>query len=336
MSLIVIWNTQSLNQSDITLCFAQILVTYLSDFSIKALALALITYKLEPYFRAHIIIRLPRMKKLIIPILSAVSIFSAQLVYAMDTELVSRIETAMQGDHRSDKNKARNNYRHPVETLTFFGLKADMTVLEIAPGGGWYTEVIAPAMRDTGVYVAGSYDVQVEEQPKYRYRQHTALLNQITDQPDLYGQIKVANYSPPQSRNLWQERSVDMVLTFRSSHGWVRDGLIDDVYSDFFRVVKPGGVLGVVQHRAPADGDPLPWAKKGYVPESTVIQAAEKAGFVLDGKSEINANPKDLKDHEEGVWRLPPTLALGNKDREKYLAIGESDRMTLRFIKPAE
>jgi predicted methyltransferase len=209
-----------------------------------------------------------------------------------------------------------------------------MSVLEIGPGGGWYTEVIAPAMRDTGVYIAGSYDIEVEGQPKYRYRQHQSLLTNIKDQSELYGQIKVATYSPPESKNLWQENSVDMVLTFRSSHGWVRNGLIDDVYADFFKVVKPGGVLGVVQHRAPADGDAVSWAKKGYVPESRVIQAAENAGFVLEGKSEVNANPKDLKDHEEGVWRLPPTLSLGDKDRETYMSIGESDRMTLRFVKP--
>jgi len=274
------------------------------------------------------------MKKLIVPIFSFMAVFSAQFVSAMEEDLVTRIETAMQGDHRSDKNKARNQYRHPIETLSFFGLKADMTVLEIAPGGGWYTEVIAPAMRDTGVYVAGSYDVTVEGQPKYRYRQHKALLNRISTQSELYGQIQVATYSPPQSRDLWQENSVDMVLTFRSSHGWVREGMIDDVYSDFYKVVKPGGTLGVVQHRAPSDGDALEWSRKGYVPESRIIQAAEKAGFVLSDKSEVNANPEDSKDHQEGVWTLPPTLALGDEDREKYLAIGESDRMTLKFTKP--
>ncbi|MGK0374397.1 MAG: putative methyltransferase [Arenicella sp.] len=274
------------------------------------------------------------MKKFITPVLIAVSIFSAQLVSAMDADLIARLEVAANGDHRSDKNKDRNQYRHPIDTLAFFGLEPNMTVLEIGPGGGWYTEVLAPAMRDTGVYIAGSYDIEVEGQPKYRYRQHQSLLTNIKDQPELYGQIKVASYSPPESRNLWQENSVDMVITFRSSHGWVRQGMIDEVYSDFFKVVKPGGVLGVVQHRAPADGDAIAWAKKGYVPEARVIQAAEKAGFILDAKSEVNANVKDLKDHDEGVWRLPPTLGLGEQDREKYMAIGESDRMTLRFKKP--
>jgi len=274
------------------------------------------------------------MSKLVVTLLFVLAISSSQLVLAMDAELISRIETAMHGDHRSDKNKARNKYRNPVGTLAFFGLKPTMTVLEIAPGGGWYTEIIAPAMRDTGVYIAGSYDVAIEGQPKYRYRQHQALLAQIADQPELYGKIKVASYSPPESTNLWQKDSVDMLLTFRSSHGWVRQGMVDDVYSHFFKVVKPGGILGVVQHRAPEGGDAVEWAKKGYVPELRIIEAAEKAGFVLEAKSEINANSRDLKDHDEGVWRLPPTFGLGDKDREKYAAVGESDRMTLRFVKP--
>ena len=276
------------------------------------------------------------MKKSLISILLAASIVSSAGASAMSENLMAKLEVSSQGDHRSDKNKARNKYRHPIATLSFFGLKEDMTVLEIAPGGGWYTEVLAPAMRDTGVYIAGSYDTKVKDQPKYRYGQHDALLKQIKDQSELYDQIKVATYSPPESRALWEHNSVDLVLTFRSSHGWVRGGIIDDVYSDFFKVVKPGGTLGVVQHRAPEGGDVLEWAKKGYVPESRIIQAAEKAGFVLDAKSDINANPKDLKDHEKGVWRLPPTLSLGDQDRDNYLRIGESDRMTLRFKKPAK
>lgn len=276
------------------------------------------------------------MKKSLISILLTASIVSSAGASAMSENLMAKLEVSSQGDHRSDKNKARNKYRHPIATLSFFGLKEGMTVLEIAPGGGWYTEVLAPAMRDTGVYIAGSYDSKVKDQPKYRYRQHDALLKQIKEQTELYDQIKVATYSPPESRALWEHNSVDLVLTFRSSHGWVRGGIIDDVYSDFFKVVKPGGTLGVVQHRAPEGGDVLEWAKKGYVPESRIIQAAEKAGFVLDAKSDINANPKDLKDHEKGVWRLPPTLSLGDQDRDNYLSIGESDRMTLRFKKPVK
>jgi len=268
-------------------------------------------------------------------LLSAGLLFSVNTL-AMDATLIGKLEGAMHGDHRSDANKVRNQYRNPISTLAFFGLEPGMTVLEIAPGGGWYTEVIAPAMHDNGRYIAGSYDVSVEGQPQYRYRQHKALLNNIETKPDLYGKIEVASYSPPTSRKLWEADSVDMVLTFRSSHGWTREGMIDDIYSDFFKVVKPGGVLGVVQHRAPENDDAVAWAKKGYVSEARIIAAASKAGFVLDAKSEINANPADTKDHSEGVWTLPPVLALKDKDREKYLAIGESDRMTLRFKKPAK
>lgn len=270
-------------------------------------------------------------------LLAALTLFAFSPVsQSMDAALVAKIEQSMTGEHRSDKNIARNEYRHPLETLKFFGLEAGMTVLEIAPGGGWYTEILAPSMRDTGVYVAGSYDVSVADQPKYRYRQHQALLKNISEEPDLYGQIKVATYSPPKSRDLWEADAVDMVLTFRSSHGWLRSGIIEDVYADFYKVVKPGGVLGIVQHRAPEEGDPVEWAKKGYVSEASVITAAEKAGFELVAKSEVNANSKDLKDHDRGVWRLPPTLALGDENRDTYLAIGESDRMTLKFRKPSE
>ncbi len=253
---------------------------------------------------------------------------------ASASSLTNKLETAMVGEHRSDKNIARNEFRNPVETMNFFGLAEGMTVLEIAPGGGWYSEILAPALKDSGTYIAGSYDVGVPDQPKYRYRQHKALLDRIENQAELYGAVKVATYSPPESRDLWEADAVDLVVTFRSSHGWTREGIIDDVYSDFFKVLKPGGVLGVVQHRAPANEDPVAWAKKGYVSEDYIIAVAEKAGFVLDGKSEINANDKDLKDHDRGVWRLPPTLALGDEDRSKYLEIGESDRMTLRFKKP--
>ncbi|MEM7359642.1 MAG: methyltransferase [Pseudomonadota bacterium] len=275
------------------------------------------------------------MNKITLSLAFLIAVFSTPVSYALDADFAAKLKAASEGEHRSDKNKARNKYRNPIETMEFFGLKPDMTIMEIAPGGGWYSEVLAPSMRDTGVFIAGSYDPDVEGQPKYRYRQHKALLEKIEKQADVYGQVQVATYSPPESRDLWESDSVDMVLTFRSSHGWTRTGLIDDIYSDFYKVLKPGGVLGVVQHRAPEGGDAVEWAKKGYVPESRIIEAAEKAGFTLDAKSEVNANPKDLKDHDSGVWRLPPTLTLGDEDREKYLEIGESDRMTLRFVKAA-
>ena len=254
---------------------------------------------------------------------------------AQTADIEAALTAAIAGEHRSEKNKARDAYRNPLETLTFFGLTPEMTVLEIAPGGGWYQDILAPALRDTGTYIAGSYDPDVADQPSYRYRQHDRLLERIKQQSDLFGQIEVATYSPPESRDLWKTDSVDLVVTFRSSHGWTREGLIDDIYSDFFKVTKPGGALGVVQHRAPENEDAVAWAKKGYVSEARIIQAAESAGYVLEARAEINANPKDKKDHERGVWRLPPTLALGDEDREYYMSVGESDRMTLLFRKPA-
>lgn len=242
------------------------------------------------------------------------------------------LETIVAGEHRSEANRARDQYRHPVETLCFFGIKPTMTVIEISPGGGWYTDILGPYLRDHGQYVAASYDVDVPDQPAYRYRQHKALLERFAASPDLYN-AEIVRFSPPDSIDLGAADSADMVLTFRNAHGWAGSDLTGQVMAAFFEVLKPGGVLGLVQHRAPEGADPK--AGNGYVPEAYVIEMAEAAGFKLDASSQINANPKDTRDHPEGVWTLPPSLELGDKDREKYLAIGESDRMTLRFVKPA-
>jgi len=256
-------------------------------------------------------------------------------VLAHDLSVAARVEAAMHGEHRSEQNQARNRYRHPVGTLEFLGLEDGMSVIEITPGGGWYSEILAPVMRDHGQYIAASYDMDVEGQPEYRYPQHERLLKKFAERPKVYDQVKIATYSPPQSTKLAAPGSADMVLTFRNSHGWVRDDLAADIYADFFKVLKPGGILGVVQHRAPENQEPKQWARKGYVSEATIINIAEKAGFVLAGKSEVNANSADHKDYDQGVWTLPPSFRLGEQDQEEYRAIGESDRMTLKFQKPA-
>lgn len=269
--------------------------------------------------------------KMICVIASLLFTFS---VHAEPLSMTAKIEAAMFADHRSDANQSRNRYRHPVGTMDFFGLKNGMSVIEISPGGGWYTEILAPALRDDGLYIAASYDVDVPDQPEYRYRQHENMLKRFSEQADLYNQVKVAHYTPPTSTDLGAAGSADLVLTFRNSHGWVRDGLAEGIYADFFKVLKPGGVLGVVQHRAPDNNNDIEWARKGYVSESKIIEVAEKAGFKLEAKSEVNANPNDRKDYEQGVWTLPPSLRLGEDNQAKYLAIGESDRMTLRFRKP--
>lgn len=236
------------------------------------------------------------------------------------------------GPQRSPAHIARNTARHPLATLEFFGLERDMTVLEALPGGLWYGEIIAPYVREEGQYIAASYDVTLPGRPDYQARLHEAMVARFAAEPETFGDAQIATLSPPQSVDLGPPGSVDMVLTFRNTHGWVRDGVEDEVLAAFYEVLKPGGVLGIVQHRAGPRSDPEAFI--GYLPEDRVIAAAEAAGFELEARSEINANPRDTADHPKGVWTLPPSLRLGEEDRERYEAIGESDRMTLRFRKP--
>ena len=280
------------------------------------------------------------MKRMIAAISLAALCSSA---WAGDMPIDSRIEKAMNGEHRSEQNIARNSYRHPLETLTFFGLEDGMTVMEIWPGGGWYAEILAPVLNGHGQYVAASYDMDVPDQPAYRYRMHKAMLETWSENPDVWGTPGVVEFSPPESGSLGEADSMDMVLTFRNTHGWVNDGVAKSIYQEFARVLKPGGVLGVVQHRADDGTDPKVSAKTGYVSEEAVIAMAEAAGLELEARSEVNANPKDTKDHEYGVWTLPPSLRMcrdiedGKAKTEcemKWQSVGESDRMTLKFRKP--
>ena len=233
---------------------------------------------------------------------------------------------------RSPEHIARNAYRHPVETLAFFGLTDDMTVIEALPGELWYTEILAPVLHDHGKLIAASFDMNAKGIVDYQRKAHELLVGRIANEPAIFGEVTIAELSPPDGIDLGPPGSADMVVTFRSTHGWQNGGVADAVYKAFFDVLKPGGVLGIEQHRAGPKTNLE--AFSGYVPEETVIAIAERAGFILEARSEINANPKDTADHSAGVWTLPPTLRLGDQDREKYLAIGESDRMTLRFRKP--
>jgi predicted methyltransferase len=268
--------------------------------------------------------------------ISALMILVAGPVVGSEQSMPERIEKAMFGEHRSASNTARNRYRHPVGTLTFFGLEEGMTVMEIWPGGGWYTEVLAPVMRDHGQYIMAGYDVDVPDQPDYRYRLQKSIKEKFAARPDLYDQVKIQPFSPPQSANLGDKGSIDMILTFRNAHGWVGDGVAEQIFAEFARVLKPGGRLGLVQHRAEDGTDPKASAKQGYLSEAAIIALAKGAGLKLKRRSEVNANPHDSKDYPEGVWTLPPSLELDDTDREKYLAIGESDRMTLLFTKPTK
>lgn len=247
----------------------------------------------------------------------------------------ANISSAMNGEHRSPANVVRDRYRHPRETLMFFSLEPDMTVVEIWPGGGWYAEILAPVLRGSGRYYAAGYDADNPDQPSYRARIQRAFEAKLAAHPAVYDEVIVSKLSLPDYREIAPAGSADLVMTFRNTHSFLRAGQAEEMFDAFYTALKPGGTLGVVQHRAPPGTSLEDMKRTGYVTEEQVIRLAADAGFVLTGRSEINANPRDTADHPEGVWTLPPSLRLGDRGSEKYLAIGESDRMTLRFMKPA-
>jgi len=245
-----------------------------------------------------------------------------------------RFEQVQAGTHRITAHKARDRYRHPGATLRFFGLAPGMRVIEVWPGGGWYTELLAPTLRDAGSYTAAQPDENDERIPVEARDGARALKERLAIQPDLYGQVRYVSFFPPTVYELGPEGSADLVLSFRNVHNWVEAKAAPEAFAAFFKVLRPGGTLGVVQHRA---GEGLPaedTVKSGYLSEAAVIDLATAAGFELVARSEINGNPNDTRDHPQGVWSLPPVLAEGEVDKDKYLVIGESDRMTLRFAKP--
>jgi predicted methyltransferase len=238
------------------------------------------------------------------------------------------LKAAIEGAHRTPANVARDAARHPYETLTFFGVKPDMTVVELSPSGGWYTEILAPYLREKGKLIGAAEEMK----PENRYAM--AFKKKIDSNAAVYDKVAVGLFEPGKQYNIAPAGSVDMVLTFRNIHGWMGDDAADAMFKAMYAALKPGGILGVTEHRAKSDKPQDPKAESGYVREDYAIALIEKAGFKLIGKSEINANPKDTADHPNGVWSLPPTLQGGDVDRDKFLAIGESDRFTLRFRKP--
>lgn len=252
-----------------------------------------------------------------------------------DETVRARLQDIAAMDHRSDDNRHRDQYRNPVETLAFFGITPDLTVLELYPGGGWYTEILAPFLAGSGQLIVGNYNPDGEPDA-YVTTIARNVVSMLEDNAEVYGHVQHEIFIPGTLVTIEDDGSVDMVLSFRNAHGWARRGVTDEVFAEIHRVLAPGGTFGLVTHRAAEDDDPEQALERGYLRESDVIAAAERAGFVLDARSDVNANPADTRDHPEGVWTLPPTLRLGDENRDHWLAIGESDRMTLRFLKPAE
>lgn len=250
------------------------------------------------------------------------------------SNITDLLTDARQSTLRSAENQARDEYRHPIETLTFFGLTPNMRVAEIWPGSGWYSELLAPALKADGTYYAAHFPADSD----VKYYQHA--VNEFNDKlasNKAYDNVIVTEFYPGTHHSIAPASSLDMVLTFRNLHNWyIQHDLegVNNAFAAFYAALKPGGILGIVDHRLPEDRNEQKAKRSGYVKQSWVISLAQQAGFELVATSEINANPLDTADHEKGVWTLPPRLALAEQDADKYRAIGESDRMTLKFRKP--
>jgi predicted methyltransferase len=278
---------------------------------------------------------------LVLPLIAGCASLQSSAVVESErsTVSVSALDAAIAGSWRDPKNTVRDRYRHPRETLTFFKVAPNQTVVEITPGGsGWYSEILAPYLRESGSYVAALVDPMAAPEGRSRDNQQRTLDTlkaRLAQYPAQFDRARIASFDPKQPV-FAAPGTADTVLTFRNVHNWVGGGTADAYFAAFFAALKPGGTLGVVDHRAKPGTDAETMKKSGYITEAVVIDLATKAGFVLDARSEVNANPKDTTDHPNGVWTLPPTNRHDPEDAQKYLAIGESDRMTLRFRKPAK
>jgi predicted methyltransferase len=259
------------------------------------------------------------MKKLLLLSISLLALSFLPNAFAHD------LKGAIASEDRTPKNVARDVYRHPYETLDFFGIKQDMTVIELTPGGGWYTEILANYIHYPGTLIAAHFNPDAGGY----YKRGRANFEKKMNSSPMYGRVEIVNIDS----TLAESNSVDAVLTFRNLHNWLGP-LLDTIFSNSYKALKPGGIFGVVEHRA-NEGTTLEMMKKsGYVTEKHAIEMAKKHGFELVSKSEVNSNPKDIKNYPKGVWTLPPNLRMKEVDKEKYLEIGESDRMTLLFRKP--
>jgi predicted methyltransferase len=255
---------------------------------------------------------------------------SCSLSYA--AEKSSSLHQVIKGEQRSIEHKHRDIYRHPEQTLEFFDVKANMTVVEIWPGEGWYTEILAPYLKDDGKLYAAHFSGDTDQ--AFYKKNLSEFVKKIKSQPKVYGKVELTVMQPPDSMQIAPDGSADRILTFRNVHNWMGNDQAATVFNAMYKALKPGGILGVEEHRNSVLKPQDIHAASGYVSEDYVIALARNAGFEFLEKSEINANSKDTKDYPEGVWTLPPALKLKDKNRKEYQAIGESDRMTIKFIKP--
>ena len=266
-------------------------------------------------------------------VISAVCIFLSFSVQANDDAIARFLDDVIEGPHRTEENRGRDRYRHPKETLIFFGLRENMTVVEISPASGWYTEILAPILKRQGKLLA-SPPALAADAPEPMKRRDAAYKAMVAADPLLYGGMTIANFDL-QKPVFGAAGGADMVLTFRNVHNWSKAGTAEAMFQAFYTALKKGGVLGVVEHRAKPGTSFQRQIDSGYMTEAYVIETATRAGFKLVASSDINNNAKDTTDHPGGVWNLPPNLrGVAEKDKAKYLAIGESDRMTLKFVKP--
>jgi len=258
-------------------------------------------------------------------------------------EIVARVQTVLAADHRSEDNRARDRFRHPAETLAFFGWQPQMAIAEIWPAGGWYTEILAPLTRAQGQYFAAGFSMTADRTPQWRKDYQKQFAEKLEAAPAIYDHVVITGLAIPERPTFAPPGSLDMVLTFRNVHNWVNGDYAADMFAAMFRALKPGGVLGLVEHRAKPGTARELVPDQGYMTEAQVIDLATQAGFVLEAKSEINANQDDSRDHPAGVWSLPPSYrgcrgmdaAEQQACIERFRSIGESDRMTLRLRKPA-
>ena len=250
------------------------------------------------------------------------------LVLQISQSFSHDLKGAIASEDRTPKNVQRDPFRNPYETLSFFGIESDMTVIELSPGGGWYTEILANYIHYPGTLIAAHFNADSD---RAYYRRSRANFEEKVSNNPMYGRVEIVDLDS----NLADPETVDAVLTFRNLHNWLGPQM-DGIFSNTYKALKPGGVFGVVEHRAKPGTSMDIMKKSGYVTEQLAIEVAKKHGFELVAKSEVNSNPKDTADHPRGVWTLPPNLGLKEVDKDKYLQIGESDRMTLLFKKPTK